>query len=571
MTRIAIILILLFSVNLLNAQKKHEIKEGKEYTSSSGLKYIFFVVNKTAPKADSGDVVYVHYVGKYADGTEFDNSFKRNEPFRFTLGQGLVIKGWEEGIQLMHVGDSALFTIPPELAYGDREMGGIKPNSTLKYTVKLVKVEKAKKPKIVEAKPLNKVTRGRRFKKNKANGLYYKFYAVGTNPKSAHVGDLIEAYLVYRTMNDSIFGGGKQQYPSKIHLLEPIYEGDIFAALAMMHIGDSARFIMNTDSFFTNIERSPRPAFLESAPTFYIDIKVVDIKTKDELEQEAQEEVLQMIANEQKSIAKYLVDKNITVAPDENGLYIIEQKKGNGAMVTHGDYAKLNIVASTLFGGQFINTYATNKPYTMEVGSGQLGVGFEVALSQMHEGDKIMLIAPSSMAFGEKGVQGYIPPYSPIVYEIELLKVMSAEELNADKEAEQKRLADEEQAKIDAYVKANGITATPTASGLIYIVETPSQGAQVNVGDKVKVHYTGYFLDGTKFDSSVDRGQAFEFVVGEGRVIPGWDEAVSKMHVGEKVKIILPSHLAYGAQGAGREIPPFSPLIFGIELIGIVK
>ena len=78
-------------------------------------------------------------------------------------------------------------------------------------------------------------------------------------------------------------------------------------------------------------------------------------------------------------------------------------------------------------------------------------------------------------------------------------------------------------------------------------------------------------MNGKKFDSSVDRGQPFEFVVGQGQVIPGWDEAVSMMHVGEKVKIILPSSIAYGGQGAGDVILPFTPLVFEVELIEIVN
>ena len=77
-------------------------------------------------------------------------------------------------------------------------------------------------------------------------------------------------------------------------------------------------------------------------------------------------------------------------------------------------------------------------------------------------------------------------------------------------------------------------------------------------------------MDGTKFDSSVDRNQPFEFVVGQGQVIRGWDEALSMMHVGEKVKIILPSRIAYGERGAGGSIPPFAPLMFEVELLEIV-
>ena len=84
----------------------------------------------------------------------------------------------------------------------------------------------------------------------------------------------------------------------------------------------------------------------------------------------------------------------------------------------------------------------------------------------------------------------------------------------------------------------------------------------------VKVHYTGKLLDGTVFDSSVERNEPFSFVLGAHQVIPGWEIALSKMHVGEKATVIIPSNLAYGERG-NYGIPPFSTLVFDIELLGI--
>lgn len=86
-------------------------------------------------------------------------------------------------------------------------------------------------------------------------------------------------------------------------------------------------------------------------------------------------------------------------------------------------------------------------------------------------------------------------------------------------------------------------------------------------GENIKVHYTGYLSDGTKFDSSVDRGRPFEFVVGTGRVIKGWDVAFSQMKRGTKAYILLPPELGYGSRGAGSMIPPNATLIFEVELI----
>ncbi len=94
-------------------------------------------------------------------------------------------------------------------------------------------------------------------------------------------------------------------------------------------------------------------------------------------------------------------------------------------------------------------------------------------------------------------------------------------------------------------------------------------GAEAKSGDTVHVHYTGWLTDGTKFDSSVDRGKPFTFPLGEGRVIRGWDEGVAGMKVGGKRKLTIPPEMGYGSRGAGGVIPPNATLVFEVELLDI--
>jgi FKBP-type peptidyl-prolyl cis-trans isomerase len=114
-----------------------------------------------------------------------------------------------------------------------------------------------------------------------------------------------------------------------------------------------------------------------------------------------------------------------------------------------------------------------------------------------------------------------------------------------------------------------GEAVVETATGLGYVDLVEGTGAQPKKGDTLRVHYTGWLKSGTKFDSSVDRGTPFEFPVGTGRVIRGWDEGIISMKVGGKRKLIIPTHLGYGDRGAGGVIPPGATLIFEVELLGI--
>jgi hypothetical protein len=112
-------------------------RSGDTVTSSTGLR---FIIRKhgSGRRAETGKVVIAHYIGTLTDGTVFDDSHKRNEPFGFTLGRGQVIKGWDEGFSLLRVGDQATLIIPPDIAYGENERGPIPANSTLIFNVEFL-------------------------------------------------------------------------------------------------------------------------------------------------------------------------------------------------------------------------------------------------------------------------------------------------------------------------------------------------------------------------------------------------------------------------------------------------
>lgn len=111
--------------------------------------------------------------------------------------------------------------------------------------------------------------------------------------------------------------------------------------------------------------------------------------------------------------------------------------------------------------------------------------------------------------------------------------------------------------------------STTTPSGLIIDEFVVGAGTAAAAGQQVTVHYTGWLTDGTKFDSSKDRGDPFVFPLGAGRVIKGWDEGVQGMKIGGKRKLTIPPALGYGARGAGGVIPPNATLVFEVELLGV--
>ncbi len=128
--------------------------------------------------------------------------------------------------------------------------------------------------------------------------------------------------------------------------------------------------------------------------------------------------------------------------------------------------------------------------------------------------------------------------------------------------------------KVDAQTKRRRTPRRPSAaittpSGLTYLITKKGTGPQLKAGDTVIMNYTGMLTNGVKFDSSHDRNEPFEFNLGAGRVIKGWDEGVAKLHVGDHAILVIPGKLAYGSRGVPNVIPPDSTLIFIVEVVEV--
>ena len=197
-------------------------------------------------------------------------------------------------------------------------------------------------------------------------------------------------------------------------------------------------------------------------------------------------------------------------------------------------------------------------------------------LLMMHVGDKVTFAVDADKQAQFLQANQMPPFYKPgagmkIYYEIELQDIVTKDEIVQEQanfmQEMQERQQNEPQVIAD-YVAQNNITAKPTADGLYVIVKKKGTGAKVAMGRQVAIHYTGRLLDGTTFDSSID-GDPISYTVGQMSLIRGWEEGVMGQPEGTQLQIIMPSSLGYGSQGAGRLIPPYSPLMFDLEIVSV--
>ncbi len=195
-------------------------------------------------------------------------------------------------------------------------------------------------------------------------------------------------------------------------------------------------------------------------------------------------------------------------------------------------------------------------------------------LQMMHVGDSAKFFTNADSVFKKLFRMPRVPKFvdstGDVYFSIKLLAVKSAAELQKEEAAKMAELQAQEVKERDAYLKDHKIHVKPTKDGLYFIPKKPGHGPHPKAGEQVSVQYTGYLLNGKKFDSSIDRGKPFEFTLGKHQVIEGWDEGIAMLRKGGTATLIIPSSLAYGPRNMG-PIPPFSTLVFDVQLVNIQK
>lgn len=281
---------------------------------------------------------------------------------------------------------------------------------------------------------------------------------------------------------------------------------------------------------------------------------------------------------DQNAIINYLIENKIDAEKTESGIYYSITKEGNGKHPTAEDAVNVHYHGTVLDGTVFDSSVDRGEPIEFPLD----GVikGWTEGIPLLQEEGKGILYIPSGLAYGANPPQGgKIKPNDPLIFEVELLDVISKAEYAAKQQKDfteklaayiapfKEKMGAKDDAALQAHIKKNKLDVQKTEDGIYYIIEEAGSEEKANITSNVTVHYTGTLLNGKKFDSSVDRGQPATFPLA--RVVPGWSLGIPLIGKGGKATLLIPSHLGYGAQGQGEDIPANSCLIFDVEVIDI--
>lgn len=263
--------------------------------------------------------------------------------------------------------------------------------------------------------------------------------------------------------------------------------------------------------------------------------------------------------------------------------YNIVKDNKNGEKATVGSMVTMNIKTmlndSVLFDSRKSNN---NEPVPAQIAPPQYSGDLMEGLVMLKQGDSAIFRIVVDSVFKTGGPQ-QMPPFMKkgdyVYFYVSVASVKSAEAFEKEEQEKAQQAIGQEEGTIQKFLQENNLKAEKTASGLYYVITQPGSGANAAKGKEVAMKYTGKLLDGTTFDSNVDpkfgHSEPFKFILGQGKVIRGWDEGIALLNKGAKAKLIIPSPLAYGKNAMpGNEnnqkgIPANSILTFDVEVLDI--
>ncbi len=374
-----------------------------------------------------------------------------------------------------------------------------------KPTVKTVKV---KKPKTMKT----------------ASGLEYTITEKG-NGKMPQVGDKVKVHYTGKLLNDTVFDSSVkrgQPFEFKLGAGQVIKGWD--EAFQLLNVGDKA-----TLKLPANIAYGERAMGLIPAnATLIFDVELIDFT---------------------EGVHPWDGKGKDTITTASGLKYIMIKENKSGEIAAAGTQATVHYSGYFKDGKMFDSSVERGQPFKVKVGKGQVIKGWDEGLALLRKGEKAKLFIPYTLGYGEQGY-GPIPAKAELIFDVEIVDVQAP--------------------VVPVLYDVSKLEAQKTASGLqYYVVNKSASTVKAEAGKTVKVHYSGYLADGKMFDSSVERGEPIEFQLGQGMVIPGWEEGIALMNVGDKLRLVIPYYLAYGEQGREPIIPAKADLTFDVELVDV--
>ncbi len=355
-----------------------------------------------------------------------------------------------------------------------------------------------------------------------ASGLQIAEITEGTGP-TPNEGDIVIMHIVGSLEDGTVFA---DTYTQGQPVTATLTDVDLFAGwkegVGMMKEGGKSRLTIPSDLAFGD---EGAGAMIPPGATIIMDVELLTVM--------------------EPPVPAEVADSDYETT--DSGLQYYDIEVGEGDMPAPGQPVTIEYTAWLESGEYLASTAVFGEPLEYNLNADpSVFPGWDEGVSTMQVGGRRQLVIPPELALGEQG-GGRIPPDATLIMEIELLEMG---ELVLPTEVDE-----------DDY--------TTTDTGLQYFDIEEGDGAEAETGQLVTVDYTGWLTNGLKFDSSLDRGQPFTLTLGNGEVIPGWDEGLVGMKVGGKRQLRIPADLGYGALGSGSVIPPGATLIFDVELLDV--
>lgn len=260
------------------------------------------------------------------------------------------------------------------------------------------------------------------FKKSKT-GLLYKFHRQNTG-ETLTVNDVVEIEMNYYLNDSLLFTSSAYPKQFKMPVEKSVFKGDLYEGMAMMHVGDSASFVVRADSTYIILWK--KPAYnIKPSDVVRFDIGIISKEDRKEFSRKLYEKKKAQAEQSRNDLQIYIHDNDIVERPRPSGLIVIPILKGYGPKATSGDIVKIHYTATLLNGTVYKTTRNDNVPVIWKIGelSDDIPRGMDEALQQMHEGDVTKFIIPSHLAFGQKEILG-LPPFANFIYEVEMIEII---------------------------------------------------------------------------------------------------------------------------------------------------